>query len=479
MKKNGFTLVEILTVIVLLSLLFALAIPGIGLISNNIKKRTLNEKVNLIKEAAVYWGQNNNSLLNSISNCEVGEDKPYSCYEISVKELYEEDYLNDDQNNGKIVNPVTNEDFLSDESCKVNVYKKNNRVYAYFGNDTCDLSDDIVETCKSTFSNVLSKRIIEYAKAAKNNKLCDNSENRTIYSPTPLTKPAVEVSEKNERTLSITEDDYGSSYYFRGNVIDNYLNFSNKCFRIVRIEGDGSIKLVLVDNQNMCENSVNKLNSKNNSIGYTYYGFKRGAINNYMFDYVNFDYVNNVPPGSESIPLYSAKGARIVIQEWIQNLDQTKLKDEEWCLGNQTDWYDKTGQPSTNYSDGVYSETYKRLYGLGGIEKYATLKCDGEHDEKVSDKGGLLTADEVALAGYNNSKPGDYTYLYSIFNGWLANPSYRTTINDYVFFILSGKYEGIAGTINSATNIIPSIVLKSGITVSKGDGTKSNPYQIN
>ena len=64
--------------------------------------------------------------------------------------------------------------------------------------------------------------------------------NGTIYSPTPLTKPAAETSGENEKILSVTLDDYGTSYYYRGNPIDNYVNFAGMCFRIVRIEGDGT-----------------------------------------------------------------------------------------------------------------------------------------------------------------------------------------------------------------------------------------------
>ncbi|UKI29009.1 MAG: hypothetical protein L6V78_01205 [Clostridium sp.] len=48
-----------------------------------------------------------------------------------------------------------------------------------------------------------------------------------------------------EALLASTEDDYGTSYYFRGAVKNNYIEFSNKCWRIMRIGGDGSVKLVL------------------------------------------------------------------------------------------------------------------------------------------------------------------------------------------------------------------------------------------
>ena len=149
MNKKGFTLVEILAVIVLLSLLVTLAIPGISKLSTNMKKRSLNKKIELIEQGAILWGQNNKSLLNSISNCEVGEDKKYYCYEATLKDLYEDDYISDDQNNGKIVNPLTNIDLLSSTNCKVRIYKKNNRVYAYFGEKTCCLGFKNEKDCKN------------------------------------------------------------------------------------------------------------------------------------------------------------------------------------------------------------------------------------------------------------------------------------------------------------------------------------------
>ena len=82
----------------------------------------------------------------------------------------------------------------------------------------------------------LSYAIINNAKLAKN---------ETTFSATPLTTPAQAVSGENEKILSIAEDDYGTSYYYRGSTKDNYIEFNNMCWRIVRIEGDGSIKIIL------------------------------------------------------------------------------------------------------------------------------------------------------------------------------------------------------------------------------------------
>lgn len=59
-------------------------------------------------------------------------------------------------------------------------------------------------------------------------------------------------------------------------VIDNYVNFAGMCWKIVRIAGDGSIKLILEDKDNTCINSVG-----NYKIGYGDYGFdskKKGEL---------------------------------------------------------------------------------------------------------------------------------------------------------------------------------------------------------
>ena len=71
----------------------------------------------------------------------------------------------------------------------------------------------------------------------------------------PDTTPAEEISGANEKEISIALDDLGTSYYFRGNVEDNYVDFAGLCWRIVRIEGDGAIKLILEDQDSTCASS--------------------------------------------------------------------------------------------------------------------------------------------------------------------------------------------------------------------------------
>ena len=69
--------------------------------------------------------------------------------------------------------------------------------------------------------------------------------NKTTFGSEVTTFTA--ISGENERVLNSAPDDYGTSYYFRGNVLDNYVSFADKIWRIVRINGDGTVRLVLDD----------------------------------------------------------------------------------------------------------------------------------------------------------------------------------------------------------------------------------------
>ena len=62
---------------------------------------------------------------------------------------------------------------------------------------------------------------------------------------TPITTPGAAISTADEALLASAEDNNGTSYYFRGAVKNNYVEFANKCWRIVRVGGDGSVKLIL------------------------------------------------------------------------------------------------------------------------------------------------------------------------------------------------------------------------------------------
>ena len=71
MKKNGFTLVELLVVIVIISILSIIVVPSIININKNINKRLLEEKKEHIESSAILYANNNEDIFNGTDEVRV------------------------------------------------------------------------------------------------------------------------------------------------------------------------------------------------------------------------------------------------------------------------------------------------------------------------------------------------------------------------------------------------------------------------
>ena len=117
MNKKGFTLVELLAVIVVLALIIGVATTSSITISNRSKKKMYNSKVDMILGAAVIYAQDH---LTDFSADKLPK-------EVKVSQLNAEGYLKKDDDSGKINNPVSNESMAE---YKVIIKKANNRFAA-------------------------------------------------------------------------------------------------------------------------------------------------------------------------------------------------------------------------------------------------------------------------------------------------------------------------------------------------------------
>ncbi len=137
MNKKGFTLTELLAVIVILGLITIIATTSISGALNNAKENMLEDKKNNIITAAVNYVQNNNVSLNS-EDCANIEGSYDRCKTLTVQELLDKQELESKDRDNKFYNDVTGKDMALDE---VTVYRMNNRLYAKV---TCMPSNDEV-----------------------------------------------------------------------------------------------------------------------------------------------------------------------------------------------------------------------------------------------------------------------------------------------------------------------------------------------
>ena len=139
MNKNnkGFTLVELLSVIVIMGILLLVAIPGVFGVSNNIKAKSYCKKVSDIEAAAKLYGQD---FVDDI------EERGF--IQISVKTLIDNNMYrkeNDDCELGNDNNPCVTDprDYSSMDNDTITILKKEKRFSSYynFKNNDIDLCE--------------------------------------------------------------------------------------------------------------------------------------------------------------------------------------------------------------------------------------------------------------------------------------------------------------------------------------------------
>ena len=99
-RIKGFTLVELLAVIVILSLLLLLAVTTVSSQFKNSKDELYDTQLNNIKLAAEMWGSDNKVKLNSISDCvslTLGYLKEEGYVDINIKNTYTGELFKDDE----------------------------------------------------------------------------------------------------------------------------------------------------------------------------------------------------------------------------------------------------------------------------------------------------------------------------------------------------------------------------------------------
>ena len=109
-----------------------------------------------------------------------------------------------------------------------------------------------------------------------------------------------------------------------------------------------------------------------------------------------------------------------------------------------------------------------------------SLKCNGELS-KINSKVGLITADELAFAGYAFNISNTTTYLQENATDtywWSLSPGYFDGVYARVWFV-SGSGGGFGSSyVGNAVGVRPSISLKSTTNVT-GNGTSEKPYVVN
>ena len=362
------------------------------------------------------------------------------------------------------------------------------------------------DTYANSYSELVGKYIIdEYLNGAgseTSGEMLETTNLSQVYYvvSATATEMTTKVLSSNKNTtealLASTEDDYGTSYYFRGAAKNNYVQFANKCWRIVRIIGDGSVKLVLHNNNT--SNASSPCSSINNSDDAAFSGYSAFNTNYNDNTYVGFMYGTNSASDYASTHENTNKSTILTnLETWYTNNLASyadNIADTVWC-NDKTNVTDTTFNPlnKSNINGLGYA---KNITYYGATQRLVnndnkpggtgpSLKCNEELNN-LTTKIGLLTADEIAFAGNTYYNHNIASYLHENALGdlwWTMSPFdfdgvYADVWLVYGSGVLSqGMVDG-SYSVYYGSGVRPSISLVSSTTVSSGTGTSEDPYVV-
>ncbi len=287
-------------------------------------------------------------------------------------------------------------------------------------------------------------------------------------------------SDKSDKGLYESNDDYGKTYYYRGNVANNNVMFAGYQWQIVRINGDGTIRLLyngLQGDNSDTKKSINNKHYKFNDVdgNPTYVGYMYGNVNSKLYDEVH---ANNY---SSSI--------KEVLDEWyknnIENMGYGKYisTDSTFC-GDRT-LYDDSGGDGINLGKDTRFGAYQRFRNSNVIFYCPNMERDlyTMTSAKIGNKSlnypiGLITSDEIIFSGINGLGKNKYAWSYSSEDYWTMSPAYSSGAGRQLLWSsnLSGIVVHSWSTYELATR--PVINLKADVKISGGIGTINDPYVI-
>ena len=306
------------------------------------------------------------------------------------------------------------------------------------------ISPQTTQSYKITFNYTGDATVDDYVKGSISIKLRDNDTQMfsdIILINNKLNKagstPGKMISNGNEGLIASNDDD-GVTYYFRGNVNNNYVKFANHIWRIVRINGDNSVRLVLDD-----------VISKS-------YAYNTNTIGENRDDY--YTLVN-----------YENASLKKNLEDWYtSNISEFggKVQETKFCSDTNI---------SREETDLSYYSSYVRV----NDNESPLFNCIGN---LYTANVGLLSVDEVIYAGAFKNLDNQSYYLYNadITSDWWIGSPYSLSGDHTVRMFNFVSSNGSISTGNSITTelgIRPVISLRDTVTVS-GTGTLQDPYIV-
>lgn len=215
------------------------------------------------------------------------------------------------------------------------------------------------------------------------------------------------------------------TYIYRGEYPNNYVKFDDNIWRIISVNSNGSIKMILTERK--IEKNV--WDDRYNSSRDSYVGINDFRVSR-LLEYLNELYENNT---------------------YVSKKNKDLLVKHDWCIGKISE--EDTSISSLNLCSDIYSDLY---IGVVQVDDILTPSIDPNCNNLY----------DIECTNYN--------YFFTINTGWTLNAS---SDRSYVVFNSNG---GAISHKNASVDsyIRPVINVNSNILYKNGNGTFDDPYVI-
>ena len=300
-------------------------------------------------------------------------------------------------------------------------------------------------------------------------------------------KPNFSAVATTNEGMYAAEDDLGTSYYFRGAVNNNWVKFGKDSsenemyWRIIRINGDGSIRMIYSGTTKPDSSTATVMTGTGTQIG-------TSTFNNSYNDpiYVGYKYASGEQHGSSN-----ASTIKTMVDSWYKLtsfVTNNLVVDSTYCN-------DRSVTGSTNGTPGEIgggiSSRVTSYYGAHirlVINRNPKLTCTTASDKFTvnTDKGnglltypvGLITADEVVMAGGVHNGTNSAYYLYTNQHYWSGTPNYFDGSDTFADCFSVGTTGYLSDySVRNILGVRPVISLSSSVKLS-GSGTWNDVYTV-
>ena len=358
----------------------------------------------------------------------------------------------------------------------------------YSGNNSYYYSTEFVSIKSNTnklyiaynFSNTIVYEIIGATKMDSTTNWNNVSYNSITYNLNTIALTETELeTDKSDKGLYQAVDDYGTTYYYRGNVKNNNVYFAGFYWQIVRINGDNSVRLIY---NGSTKDALGSAKNIENSVFNTSYD--KPAYVGYMYGDADGSTFGEVHNNSNS------STAKIIVDDWYTA--NILNKNFEKYISKYTGFCGDRNLDTTSVGDGIKASKDAKFSAFGryenNIAKYTcdniardlyTVENSNFGNESLTYPVGMITYDELVFAGMNSNRVNKFSWIYSSASYWTMTPSrfeaampitseWRVISDGYIRSSWSnGKY-----------GIRPVINLKSDVKITGGTGTANDPFVV-